>query len=166
MKPKKSPQGKGKGSPKGQGTLFSFFSKTPAKEPPTKSKEKEKEKETPTKPKPSHVTTPSTAGASPEQPSKDSEKLLGKRIKVFWRDDNNWYFGKVIDYEDGKHLIHYDDGDKEKLVLKNEKVVDRAKEYSHEGCLVEVLVHGGSEPKSTKIICCSRSVAQSKTCDF
>lgn len=42
--------------------------------------------------------------------------------QVFWRDDSNWYSGTVIDFSDGKHLIHYDDGDKERVFLKNEKV--------------------------------------------
>lgn len=70
----------------------------------------------------SKAITPSTAEASPEQPNEGLQELVGKRIRVYWRDDNNWYFGKVIDFSDGKHLIHYEDGDKEKLVLKNEKV--------------------------------------------
>ncbi|CAM9995968.1 unnamed protein product, partial [Hapterophycus canaliculatus] len=75
----------------------------------------------------SEATTPSTTEASPEQPIEGSKELVGKRIRVYWRDDDNWYFGKVIDFSDGKHLIHYEDGDKEKLVLKNEKVSWTAK---------------------------------------
>lgn len=113
MKPKKPLPAKG------QGTLFSFFSKM---EPPSTSKD--------TLPcaKPnqnvSKAPTPRKTHADLGQSSKDNEKLVGKRIKVFWRDDNNWYFGKVVDFEreDGKHVVHYDDGDREKLVLANEKV--------------------------------------------
>lgn len=127
MKPKKSPPAKSQGTPKGKGTLFSFFSKTPSKPKPLSQDTPSKLKETPSKPKPvsqdaSEVARPRTAEASPEQSSEESEELVGKRIKVFWRGDNNWYFGKVIDFSDGKHLIHYEDGDREKLVLKNEKV--------------------------------------------
>lgn len=46
----------------------------------------------------------------------------GSAPQVFWKDDSNWYSGTVIDFSDGKHLIHYDDGDKERVLLKNEKV--------------------------------------------
>lgn len=115
---KKSPPAKGKSTPKGKGTLFSFFSKAPSSS--------SKSKETPTKPKTAQsantVTTPSTAGASPEQSSTDSEEFVGKRIRVFWKDDGRWFAGKVVDYALGKHTILYDDGDKEKVVLKDEKV--------------------------------------------
>lgn len=115
---KKSPPAKGKSTPKGKGTLFSFFSKAPSSS--------SKSTETPTKPKTAQdaktVTTPSTAEASPEQSSADSEEIVGKRIRVFWKDDGRWFGGKVVDYSLGKHTILYDDGDKEKVVLKNEKV--------------------------------------------
>lgn len=115
---KKSPPAKGKITPKGKGTLFSFFSKAPSSSA--------KSTETPTKPKPakdaSKVTTPSTAEASPEQSSGESEDFVGKRVRVFWKDDGRWFVGKVLDYSLGKHTILYDDGDKEKVVLKNEKV--------------------------------------------
>lgn len=115
---KKSPPAKGKSTPKEKGTLFSFFSKAPSSS--------SKSTETPTKPKTAQdaktVTTPSTAEASPEQSSGDSEDLVGKRVRVFWKDDGRWFTGKVVDYSLGKHTILYDDGDKEKVVLKNEKV--------------------------------------------
>lgn len=114
---KKSPPAKGKSTPKGKGTLFSFFSKAPSSA--------SKSNETPTKPKTAQaktVSTPSTAGASPEQSSEDSEEFVGKRIRVFWKDDGRWFVGKVVDYSLGKHTILYDDGDKEKVVLKDEKV--------------------------------------------
>lgn len=115
---KKSPPAKGKSTPKGKGTLFSFFSKAPSSS--------SKSNETPTKAKPtedaSKVTTPSTAEASPEQPSGESEGFVGKRIRLFWKDDGRWFVGTVVDYSLGKHTILYDDGDKEKVVLKNEKV--------------------------------------------
>lgn len=127
MKPKKSPPAKSQGTPKGKGTLFSFFSKTPSKPKPVSQHAASNPEETPSKPKSasqdaSKVETPRTAKASPEQSSGESEELVGKRIKVFWTSDNNWYFGKVIDFSDGKHLVHYEDGDRENLVLKNEKV--------------------------------------------
>lgn len=116
MKPKNSPPSKG------QGTLFSFFSK---KETPPTSREDARD----TKPKQeSGNRTPlRDARTSPKQLTQDSEELVGKRLKVFWRDDNNWYYGRVVSFsgEDGKHLVHYDDGDKEKLVLAEEKVCGR-----------------------------------------
>ena len=49
---------------------------------------------------------------------------MGKRVKVYWPNDHEWYLGKVVGYspEDGKHTVHYADGDKEKVVLAKEKV--------------------------------------------
>lgn len=128
MKPKKSPPAKG------QGTLFSFFSK---KEPTNTDQSIPKPKPKPEQSTLTAKTQPSTpkgpankpvsqprAQANLELSSLESAELVGKRIKVFWRDDDNWYFGKVVDFsgKDGTHLVHYDDGDKEKVVLANEKV--------------------------------------------
>lgn len=135
MKPKKSPPAKG------QGTLFSFFSKKEPTSKPDQSTPKAKPKAKPEQSAPEANTEPSTPtpkakakiNTRVEQPkpqagskplSQEPSKLVGKRIKVFWRDDNNWYFGKVVDFsdQDGMHLVHYDDGDKEKLMLHKEKV--------------------------------------------
>lgn len=135
MKPKKSPA-------KSQGTLFSFFSK----EPPTLAKkagnkELSQEEHQATNKELNRPTIGSsrqenvecavrnTAVVKPKEncskhPSKKSEELVGKRVKVYWADDNEWYLGKVVDYSpvDDKHTVHYADGDKEKVVLANEKV--------------------------------------------
>lgn len=126
---KKSPPAKGKSTPKGKGTLFSFFSKAPSSSSDSN--------ETPTKTKTAQdattASTPSTAKASPEQSSGDSEEYVGKRIRVFWKDDGRWFVGKVVDFSLGKHTILYDDGDKEKVVLQNEKV-GRSSVMSLTGC--------------------------------
>lgn len=105
--------------------MFSFFSKTPT--PASKAVSQHASSNPEETPKAasedaSKVATPRTAETSPEQTTDKFEDLVGKRIKVFWTSDNNWYFGKVIDFSGGKHLIHYEDGDRENLVLKNEKV--------------------------------------------
>lgn len=132
MKPKKS-------LAKSQGTLFSFFSK----EPPTVSKkagnDEPSQEEHPANNKEPHRPTSqqenvecavrNTAVVKPKETyskhsSKKLEELVGKRVRVYWADDHEWYVGKVVDYspEDGKHTVHYADGDKEKVVLANEKV--------------------------------------------
>lgn len=115
MKPKKSPPAKG------QGTLFSFFSK---KQVSAKSEESFQEAKPNNDGNTTSAAAQRTTKADTETLKSDSHDLVGKRIKVFWRDDDNWYAGKVVDFSnvDGKHLVHYDDGDREKLVLSNEKV--------------------------------------------
>lgn len=129
MKPKKSPPAKG------QGTLFSFFSKkdvgTPSNSPFNQLDQvtnnataaPKKQTSSPAPIEEASFAAPSTKNASIEV-GEVVEELIGKRIRVFWRDDNNWYFGKVAAFSprDGKHLVIYDDGDKEKLVLAKEKV--------------------------------------------
>ena len=44
----------------------------------------------------------------------ESRKLVGKRVKVWWGGDNEWYNGKIVSYLTAKqrHRIHYDDGEK------------------------------------------------------
>lgn len=143
MKPKKSPG-------KLQGTLFSFFSKKESPNKPNGStsrasgdgssatkrdsgaldsdstNKKAKFSPSPRRSATSNIGT-TTGGSSKEadtdNPSVASQGLVGKRIKVYWPDDNKWYFGKVIDCSnDGKHTVHYDDGDKERVTLAKEKV--------------------------------------------
>lgn len=113
MKAKKSP-------PKRQGTLFSFFSK---KESPNKPKDSASKAESNTSSN-SSAALSCTAQTTPQHSTGGGEKIVGERIKIFWRDDDKWYFGKVAAFSrsDGKHTIQYDDGDKEKLNLASEKV--------------------------------------------
>ncbi|XP_010243945.1 PREDICTED: sister chromatid cohesion protein PDS5 homolog A-like isoform X2 [Nelumbo nucifera] len=49
--------------------------------------------------------------------------LIGKRIKVWWPLDKQFYEGVVQSYDQGKkkHVILYDDGDMEVLLLKKER---------------------------------------------
>lgn len=115
MKPKKT-------LGKGQGTLFSFFSK---KEPTNKND----------RPDPicdaqpqlsSHrdSSIPADKKATSTPSDQDAQMLVGKHVKVFWPDDQEWFTGEVIYYsaQDGKHTIHYTDGDRERVILANERV--------------------------------------------
>ncbi|CAM9479643.1 unnamed protein product, partial [Discosporangium mesarthrocarpum] len=69
--------------------------------------------------------TPTKHPASPirSAPKDESKELVGRRIKVFWPADAQWYHGKVVDFssEDGKHCVEYEDGDKERVLLSDEK---------------------------------------------
>ena len=59
---------------------------------------------------------PSEAAVAPEP------DMVGKRIKVFWPDDNDWFSGRVSEMNgEGRHLVEYDDGDTEWLDLAAEK---------------------------------------------
>lgn len=52
-----------------------------------------------------------------------SEDVVGRRIKVFWPLDKAWYEGRLSSFDalQGKHLVLYDDGEKEALDLGREK---------------------------------------------
>ena len=47
---------------------------------------------------------------------------VGKRVQVWWKDDQQWYGGHVqrFDNKSGKHLLVYDDDDTEWLDLEKE----------------------------------------------
>jgi len=53
----------------------------------------------------------------------DGARILGRRIKVFWRDENKWFYGVVKAYNRGRksHKIVYDDKEEEWLKLHEEK---------------------------------------------
>ncbi|KAL3529900.1 hypothetical protein ACH5RR_009222 [Cinchona calisaya] len=53
----------------------------------------------------------------------DNERIVGKRIKVYWPDSRKWFAGRIksFDREKGLHKINYDDGDVEELDLKKER---------------------------------------------
>lgn len=52
------------------------------------------------------------------------DEVVGKRIKVYWADDEAWYAGTIVQFlpEESKHIIIYDDGDREVIQLASEKV--------------------------------------------
>ncbi|CAK8569959.1 unnamed protein product [Lathyrus sativus] len=54
---------------------------------------------------------------------KNDEKLIGKRVKVWWPDDDMFYEGVVDSFDSSikKHKVLYDDGDEEILNLEEEK---------------------------------------------
>lgn len=49
--------------------------------------------------------------------------MVGKRIEVFRPDDASWYDGEVValSVENGKHTIFCTDGDRDDVVLAEEK---------------------------------------------
>ncbi|KAJ4972224.1 hypothetical protein NE237_005323 [Protea cynaroides] len=53
----------------------------------------------------------------------DFDRIVGKRIKVFWPDSRKWFAGQIksFDNENKLHSILYDDGDKEQLNLMRER---------------------------------------------
>lgn len=53
----------------------------------------------------------------------DCEKIVGKRVKVYWSGSRKWFLGriKLFDTEKKLHKIYYDDGDKEELDLRQER---------------------------------------------
>ncbi|XP_039688124.1 triadin isoform X2 [Medicago truncatula] len=54
---------------------------------------------------------------------KNDQSLVGKRVKVWWPDDNMFYKGVVDSFDSStkKHKVLYDDGDEEILNFKEEK---------------------------------------------
>ncbi|KAF9607275.1 hypothetical protein IFM89_033482 [Coptis chinensis] len=52
------------------------------------------------------------------------EEVVGKRVKVYWPLDKNWYEGIVKNFDDlsGKHLVQYDDAEEELLDFQDEKI--------------------------------------------
>ncbi|EEF34619.1 histone-lysine N-methyltransferase ATX2 [Ricinus communis] len=54
----------------------------------------------------------------------DPKKFIGLTCKVYWPLDADWYSGCVVGYtsETKRHHVEYQDGDKEDLVISNEKI--------------------------------------------
>jgi len=62
------------------------------------------------------------AGSAPTAGAEDGvrrSQYVGQRVHVWWKDDQQWYAGKVtrLDQKTGRHLISYEDGDEEWLDL-------------------------------------------------
>lgn len=53
----------------------------------------------------------------------DNDKIIGKRVKVYWSGSRKWFTGciKAFDYEMKLHNIIYEDGDREMLDLRKER---------------------------------------------
>ncbi|KAK9273000.1 hypothetical protein L1049_017807 [Liquidambar formosana] len=53
----------------------------------------------------------------------DGEKIVGKRVKVYWSGSRKWFLGRISAFNNEKmlHNIYYDDGDKEELDLSKER---------------------------------------------
>lgn len=53
----------------------------------------------------------------------DSERIIGKRVKIYWSGSRRWFVGHVKAFDRDKrcHKIHYDDGEKEDLDLRKER---------------------------------------------
>jgi hypothetical protein len=54
----------------------------------------------------------------------DGEALVAKKIKVFWPQDDAWYSGRVVEFNerDRLHLVLYDDGEEDWLDFDEEDV--------------------------------------------
>ena len=63
-------------------------------------------------------------GAEAEEEEERQRWLVGRRIRIYWGGDKEWYAGVVARLGQGryreKHHVHYDDGDREWHCLKDE----------------------------------------------
>ena len=64
------------------------------------------------------------AESADEASSAEGSDAIGKRLKLFWTDDQKWYTGTVLGFHPstGKHRVVYDDGEKELVLLAKEKL--------------------------------------------
>ncbi|CAN1151020.1 Sister chromatid cohesion protein PDS5 homolog C [Linum perenne] len=64
------------------------------------------------------------------------EEIVGKRVRVWWPDDQEFYKGTVQSYDptEKKHEVHYDDNETENLYMKEEKFefIDRESDMEDE----------------------------------
>jgi hypothetical protein len=60
--------------------------------------------------------------AAKEQREADDASFVGRRLRVFWPDDDAFYPGAVTAFRGGKHEVRYDDGDREWLKLREQRV--------------------------------------------
>ncbi|KAG7947917.1 hypothetical protein I3843_14G119100 [Carya illinoinensis] len=53
----------------------------------------------------------------------DNNRIIGKRVKVYWSGSRKWFTGRIkaFDYEKRLHDILYEDGDREMLDLRKER---------------------------------------------
>ena len=66
-------------------------------------------------------------GSAPNRTYHGSPKgkdAVGRKVKVYWPAMGRWYVGKVKGYDtaSGKHLIAYQDGEQQEVLLRNEAV--------------------------------------------
>eukprot|EP00252_Welwitschia_mirabilis_P017729 TRINITY_DN3931_c0_g1_i1.p1 TRINITY_DN3931_c0_g1~~TRINITY_DN3931_c0_g1_i1.p1 ORF type:complete len:395 (-),score=119.35 TRINITY_DN3931_c0_g1_i1:153-1337(-) len=54
----------------------------------------------------------------------DAQRIVGKKVRIYWPLDAAWYEGvvKAYDCKKKRHSVTYDDGDKETLNFHNEKI--------------------------------------------
>ena len=62
------------------------------------------------------------AASPPALGASDGPEAIGRRIEVFWPEDDTWYGGRVAEFNatSGEHKIRYDDGDVELIALSTE----------------------------------------------
>ena len=76
-------------------------------------------------------TTPDAPARKPGRPRKASaatpsgEDLVGRRVKCWWDVERCWFFGALESYdpETNEHLVRYQDGDDERIILPDDTVV-------------------------------------------
>ncbi|KAL5708183.1 hypothetical protein ACHQM5_019004 [Ranunculus cassubicifolius] len=54
----------------------------------------------------------------------DLDRIVGKRVKVYWSGSRRWFAGRIVSFDKKRklHKVIYDDGDKEDLDLKRERI--------------------------------------------
>lgn len=125
-----------KGAPptvKGQSSLFSFFKKKPTPNEVMLPEEKGNTLTQPTKDNDNSLQTVLTPPQEQELEKKhaafvvevdDKSLYVGRKVRVYWPNEKQWYSGKVESYDkdENTHNIIYEDGDEEDLCLDKEKV--------------------------------------------
>ncbi len=65
---------------------------------------------------------PCTGGKGNRGPPQAKVISVGAAVKVFWKDDEAWYKGRIEAFDGAKHHVAYEDGDDEWIVLADEQV--------------------------------------------
>ena len=69
------------------------------------------------------TSTPKSVSTATASMALADGRLVNRRVKVYWKLDDAWYTGRVakFDPKNDSFRVHYDDGDKKKHWLNNEK---------------------------------------------
>lgn len=61
------------------------------------------------------------AGRSPPRQAQVPAVPVGAALRIFWKDDDAWYQGRVTHFDGSRHQIEYEDGETELLKLADER---------------------------------------------